>query len=260
MSKSDSVEAEEVTLRDVTDGKVGYRARLTQIARNGLPHLNAEGTDGTDNVQALTRRRRDLVQYRACTALGWSREQILEETGWSLQRLQALEQITKDEDRRIWNQVDPVNIYADYREQQLLCAHELEDLAVVFRNGKQFSALVSAIKARSEVFDKIIKIGQELGLIKRAAREVNLRGSVDVRSLSIAELRVHLSKEVSGLRRMLEPPKSVGGVAGVVLQRVLTQKSGGNIADEAPQAAQEPAEPVKGTAGPRVKRLASSEP
>jgi hypothetical protein len=175
----------------------------------------------------------------------------------------AVEQIVREEDRRIWGQVDPVAVFAEYREQQLLCAKELEDLATSFRDSRQFSALVGAVKARSDLLDKIIKVGQELGLIKRAAREISVHGAVDVRSLSVSELRVHLEKEVSGLRKLLAPPPDVSGAPGVVLRRVLTGRSqevGGNIANEAPPTAQEPANPAPRASGPRVKRLAPDEP
>lgn len=255
--------SEEATLRDVLEGRAGNRARTLRVAREGLPHLNAEGTNGVDNLQALNKRRRDVVQYRACVALAWTREQILEETGWPLQRLMATEQVVREEDRRIWGQVDPVAIFAEYREQQLLCAKELEDIAASFKDSKQFSALVGAVKAKSDLLDKIIKVGQELGLVKRAAREINVHGAVDVRTLSVSELRIHLEKEVSGLRKLLEPPPAVNGAAGVVLRRVLTGRSQevrDNIAPEAPQPAQEPAEKAPGSSGPRVKRLAPPEP
>jgi hypothetical protein len=241
--------ADESTLKDVTEGRAGHRARLLRVAREGLPHFDGEGVDASENAQAVGRKRRDIVQYRACVALGWGREQIMEETGWSHQHLMAAEQFVKDEDRKIWGQADPVGIFSEYREQQLLCAKELEDLAIVFRNGRQFSALVGAVKARSEILDKVVKAGQELGLIKRAAREISLHGSVDVRSLSISELRVHLQKEVSGLRKILDPPNQLEGTAGVVLNRILGAK-----AEPAPK----PAKPT--VPAPRVKQLAPEKP
>jgi len=226
---------------------VPARARALRVAREGFTGLAAN--------QEINDRKLSLARYRACKALLWPREQILEETGWSLQYLMSVERVAREEDReQLQSGADPVDIFAEYREAQLLAARELEDLAQIFRNSKQFSALVGAVKARSEILDKIIKTGQELGLIKRAAKEVHVRGKVDYEKLSIKELRVTLRREVDSMQRMIRgtPGERLPGPAAAVLRRVLpavTEPPAGEVVEVPPE---EPAAPPR---GPRVKKL-----
>ncbi len=58
------------------------------------------------------------------------------------------------------------DVYTDYRFAQARNAHDLTDMIERFKETKQGTALVSAIKLRSEISDKLIKVGQEFGIIK----------------------------------------------------------------------------------------------
>lgn len=204
----------------------GARAETKELARRGPPVLEPRADVGE--------RRRQMAQYRACVALMWSREKILEETGWSTNLLLAVEKHVEEDDRRLHSDVDPRTLFAEYKLQQLQAARELENLAETFRALRQYTALVAAVKTRSDILDRIVKTGQELGVVKRAAREVTLTGRVDFASMSVEELRIHLVRERGEVERLLEPAPAVRGVAGAVLARVL----------------------ARGGAGPRVRRLA----
>jgi len=229
-----------VSLEQIERKVAGARARALRIAREGLPPLpeNAE----------IRERKKEIAQYRAGVSLLWDRERILQETGWSLQKFMAVERSVADEDRRLTEEVDPRLVFSEYKLRQLQAAQELEDLAQVFRHSRQFSALVSAVKTRAEILDKIIKFGQDLGVIKRAAREVNVNAQVDFRSMSVTELRVHLRQEVAELETLLGAPARANPTANAVLSRVL---KGGR---EEPPALPPATEKKK---APRVKKLAS---
>jgi len=205
------MEINEDELKLIEMDATGSRARTKRIARKGLPELQ-------DNAR-IEKRKRDAAQYRAGVALLWDRERILQETGWSLQRLMTVERYVNDEDKHLASDLDPRILWSKYRLRQLQAASELEDLIEIFKTSRQYNALVSAVKARSEVLDKIIKTGQELGVISRAAREVNLRSQIDVRSMSVSELRVHLRQEVEELSRLVSPPTEFAGPAGAILKR-----------------------------------------
>lgn len=249
--------AEARKLNDEGDEEVqltSSRDRHLRVARSGYP-----------NAVRLSIKEKSLLisQYRACVALLWTREQILEETGWSLQQLMGIEKAADEEDERTWARgADPVSIFSEYRERQLMAARELEDLALAFRAGGQFSALVTAIKARSDILDKVIKCGQDLGLIKRSPREIRFRGKVDIKAMNVQELRVLLGREIRQLHKLIDPHRSnvVEGTAGVVLQRIL--RSGEGESSPKPPTAEEPKEAKEEVEKPRsrVKRLAPGSP
>lgn len=248
MPRRDDEAEEEVSLSLIELDRAGARARTRRIAREGLPELPANAE--------VSERKKEAAQFRAGLAMMWDRERILQETGWSLQKFLAVERWCKEEDERLARALDPAAVWSEYRLQQLQAARELEDLAEIFRRSKQFSALVGAVKARSEILDKIVKTGQDLGLIKRAAREVNITGEVDFTSMSVQELRVHLHREVRGLQDLLTPPIDISsGPAGRVLERVLAPPG-----EPAPETPPEGQGEVKPRPGRRVKRLAGKKP
>jgi hypothetical protein len=239
MSRNDNQFPEDVSLDTLTEGRAGARARALQVARQGLPHH-----------RDLSERRKELAQYRAAISLLWDRERILLETGWSLQKLMAVENMARDEAKRVVDEIDPRVIYEQYRTQQLQACAELENLAEAFKKSSQHNALVAAVKARSEILDRIVKMGQELGLIKRAAHEVEIHAKVDLRQLSIAELRVQLAKEVRDLKSLLEPPR-LDGVADTVAQRVLAPPTPAAVAAPKESAREKP---VTAARAPRVRK------
>lgn len=201
------------TLEDLRT--TGARARAKRIARHGLPEF-------AENAR-INKYRQAAAQYRACVALVLSREEILQETGWSLQWLMTIENYVEKEDKELYERKDPRLVFAEYRQRQLQCARELEDLTEIYRRSKQYSAMVNAVKARSDIIDRIFKTGQDLGIIEKKAKKIEIDGKVglDVTSLSVEELRVHVSTEVRELADLLNlPPAPDSTPAGAVLRRL----------------------------------------
>lgn len=206
-------EDERISLEAIETAKAGSRARSKRIARIGIRGLRKN--------QEINQKRKDAIQYRACRALLWERERILLETGWSLQWFMSIEKYVTDEDRQLWSETDSRSIFASYREQQLQIATELEDLSEIFRGSKQFSALVSSLRTRADVLDRIIKTGQELGVIHKTPKQIEVSGNVDVTQLNAVELRAHIVHQVEEINRLLVPED--GGAnhpAGAVMKQL----------------------------------------
>ena len=241
-----------VSLELIEKSRAGARARSKSIARRGLPL-------GKKN-QELSAKNRDAAQYRACRALLWNRERILHETGWSLQWLMSIEKYVADEDRRIWSETDARTLFASYREQQLQIAGELEDLAEIFRGSKQYSSLVSSLRTRADVLDRIVKTGQELGVITRTAKQVELNASVDITQLDVRELRVHIEQQLSEVHSLLGSPGSVlgeSGAATAVMKRLERSFSRVDVEEDPPESPAAPSRAKPGVRRIRRKRLAS---
>lgn len=240
---------DEVSLESIETAKAGARARAKRIARIGVRGLRKN--------QELNQKKKDAIQYRACRALLWERERILLETGWSLQWFMSIEKYVGDEDRRLWSETDSRSIFASYREQQLQIAGELEDLSEIFRGSKQFSALVSALRTRADVLDRIVKIGQELGVIHKTAKQLEVSGTVDVTQLNVTELRVHITKQVEEINRLLVPVD--GGTAhpaNAVMRRLEASFSG---EEKVIEAKVDGSEKKKTGREPRRRRLATAD-
>lgn len=242
MTKKSEAE-QEVSLELIEKAKAGARARQKSIARRGLPI-------GRKN-QELSAKNRDAAQYRACRALLWNRERILHETGWSLQWLMSIEKYVADEDRRVWSETDARNLFAAYRDQQLQIAAELEDLSEIFRSSRQYNALVASLRTRADVLDRIVKTGQELGVVTRSAKQVEVSGQVDITQLDVKELRIHIEHQLSEVRALLGSTDAQlgSGSASAVMKRLESQFTG------KPAVIEVEAEPVPSRRKPGVKRI-----
>jgi len=95
-------------------------------------------------------------------------------------------------------------IYAQYVIQQAGCIRDLTEMSKKFDSKKHYTALVSAVKARSDIYDKVIKVGQDFGLIERKAERRELAVGVVVAKLGDEELRATIAHELLKLEELMQ--------------------------------------------------------
>ena len=101
-------------------------------------------------------------------------------------------------------QRSPEQVYLEYLIHNRSCMAMLDDAIGRFRLDRSaHNAIVGAIRARSELFDKTIKFGQELGLIKKMPEEKRIIAGVLVTQLSDEELRNAIASQVASMERMV---------------------------------------------------------
>jgi len=131
-------------------------------------------------------------------------EMGLESGEWEELKREAL----VEEGRRLASR-SKEEVYAQYVLAQSAC---VRDLLVVgskdLKPNASKAAWVSAIKARSEIFDRVIRMGQELGLIEKREVEGGKGTSVNVgvvlSGLSDGELRGEVVRELGNLNKIVE--------------------------------------------------------
>ena len=94
-------------------------------------------------------------------------------------------------------------LYAEYVLNQSSCVKDLTNLSKDFKKSKNYSAMVSAVRARSEIYDKIIKTGQDFGIIEKKAERTEHLIGVMIGKLSDDELRQTIVGELSNLQNMM---------------------------------------------------------
>lgn len=94
-------------------------------------------------------------------------------------------------------------IYAEYVFQQAACVRDLTDAAVAADTKRDIKALISAIKARSDIYDKIIKTGQDFGIIEKKAERREIALGVVLANLSDEDLRARISGELTGITDLM---------------------------------------------------------
>jgi hypothetical protein len=99
------------------------------------------------------------------------------------------------------------HVYANYVLEQCKCIRDLNRIMSQFETNRQPSAFVSAVKARSEIQDKIIKYGQELGIIKTS--KGGGLADINLTEMSNKELQALLTRELTQLDSMAKKYQNV---------------------------------------------------
>jgi len=95
-------------------------------------------------------------------------------------------------------------VFVEYLFQQSACIRDLTDLANEAYKKQHLQAQVSAVKGRSEIYDKIIKMGQDFGIIdKKPVRTESMLGVV-VADLTDEDLKKRVASELGSLRGLME--------------------------------------------------------
>ena len=94
-------------------------------------------------------------------------------------------------------------IYAEYVLQQAACIRDLTGLAATAHGKKDARALIAAVTARSNIYDKIIKTGQDFGIIEKKAERREIALGVVLANLSDEDLRGRISGELTGIKDLM---------------------------------------------------------
>lgn len=65
---------------------------------------------------------------------------------------------------------NPAKLYLHYKLRQERFIEELEDLREELKGTNQANAILGSIRAKSDIVDKVLKAGQDLGVLPRAAQ------------------------------------------------------------------------------------------
>jgi hypothetical protein len=143
-------------------------------------------------------KRYDLAVLRAFVADGTHMDAIVDVTGWSLAKVRRLQsELFSDEERsRVGRRSEDVWVEYALRTEDHIAA--LDDVIEQFRGSSQGSALVGAIKAKQDLLDRVIKLGQELGFVKREPqRSIHI-----LANMSDPELRKRLQDRLNAFREL----------------------------------------------------------
>lgn len=176
--------------------------------------------------------REAIAELLSYLASGYDDSEARVELGLDPEQYAALKREMYSQQAEYYRTRSTEEMYSDYVIEQRACINELDKIVARFVDDKQSSAAVGAIRARSDIVDKIVKLGQDVGLIEKEPERKVIFGGVAIASLSDAQLRraiVGEVKELDGLiaafgdgmsimdmdpgplHRMLPEPKKASG-------------------------------------------------
>lgn len=99
------------------------------------------------------------------------------------------------------------DVYLEYQWAQAKCLADLEGMITSIQgetDSKQQNALVGAIKAKSDIIDKVLKTGQDMGVINREPeRKINIHGHAVI-NMTNTDLRKAITQEMQGLSKVID--------------------------------------------------------
>jgi len=99
---------------------------------------------------------------------------------------------------------EEIDEYLDYTWQQTECIRQLDDLIENWKDSRHQAMIVTAIRVKSEIIDKIFKRGQEIGIL-RGTREERAK----LASMSAKELMQALERELMSFKAMVEKSAAI---------------------------------------------------
>lgn len=93
--------------------------------------------------------------------------------------------------------------YIQYCLAQMGCIKDLTDLLAEAKKQNNSNAGVGAIRARSDIYDKLIKTGQEFGILEKKPEEKRIVAGVIVAQLSNDQLKQAITSAIGSLNDMV---------------------------------------------------------
>jgi len=213
---------EERQVREVQPDR--KRSRIIKVPKRQVPL-------GAKDEKPFDRRKRMRIEeelLRACLAEGMTREDIMAVMDIRDDQLVAIEKrlLANDGQKRLT--MSTAHLYYVYCLQQEQCLRDLDffvdesyqSIANWNKAAKLYGspgvarkvlgaapnnqAAILAIKAKSEILDRTIKMGQDMGIIQKRAKEIRVSGDINLAALPTEQLRHVLQKKLSQFDQLVE--------------------------------------------------------
>ena len=145
-----------------------------------------------------------VAELKAHLSTGMSEIQIAEEMGLDAPEYNELKREMYNADKLEMAGKNSEEVFIDYRLRQEGCIKDLETMVKEFTKSKQYNAMVGAIKAKSDIIDRIVARGQEFGVLEKVPEKKQIVAGVLVAGLSNEEIRARVAKQTVGMSEMLK--------------------------------------------------------
>lgn len=158
-----------------------------------------------------------FAKFRAYVSDGMEPDEIARKLGFAFEAYEAfVAKFYEAESQGIRDRTTE-QVYVDYCLAQTRNINDLTRILDEFKDTKQHAAMVAAIRERSNIYDKIISRGQELGFVEKKP-ERKLVAGVIVAQLTDRQLRAAITEELGGLEALVS---SFGGASPEDVSRIV---------------------------------------
>jgi len=168
----------------------------TSSARAIVQSLQGKGKRTPAEVKIL------VALFMIHLAQGKSDVQIIEEMG--LQGIKEYNQLKAwmyEQEVPANTNMPPEQLFIDYKLAQDGCIKALNDVIELFKETRQGNALVGAVRAKSDLLDKIVKRGNELGVLEKGKgrHAPTIIGGIDISNMTEIDIAIRIKRELKEL-------------------------------------------------------------
>lgn len=148
---------------------------------------------------SATELRMKIAEIKSKLGTGMSDIQVAEEMGLPTKDYNALKRELYQQDKLEMSSKNSEEVFIDYRMRQEGCIKDLEKMIQTFSTTKQYNAMVGAVKAKSDIIDRIVARGQEFGVLEKVPEKKQIIAGVLVAGMTNDDLRARVAKEAIGM-------------------------------------------------------------
>lgn len=146
--------------------------------------------------------RRCMNRIRHMIGKNYDDAEIAEELNIRSDQVEFLKRRIYQLDKARFQSFDKYAVYTDYVAKSTQMVKELDEIKTKFRNRGQWAALVAAVKQKGEIYDKVIKLGQDFGFIDKKATEIKVEGEMTFSTMSEKDIRAEIESEVKKMHQL----------------------------------------------------------
>lgn len=163
-----------------------------------------------DHRKEIARERQLLADFAIGISRGQTRDEIISELGitsntYDILHTKYFTQAEKEQEGK-----SPLRIFSEYvtsQEELIRTLWKFTDNSSKDKEYRNAQAFVAAVRAQSDIRDRIIKTGQELGVIVKTPEKILVIDGADARDMDTAELRHQAIAKLRKVEKMLEESK-----------------------------------------------------
>lgn len=144
-----------------------------------------------------------VAQLLALYAEGCNDDEAVVLMGLSPMRFMKIKKALYDFEAERLAATPTEHTYVEYVLNQIGCIKDLTDLLKEAKKQNNSNAGVGAIRARSDIYDKIIRTGQEFGILEKKPEEKRVIAGILVAQLSNDQLRQAITGAIGNLNEMV---------------------------------------------------------
>jgi hypothetical protein len=163
-----------------------------------------------DHRKEIARERQLLADFAIGISRGQTRDEIISELGitsntYDILHTKYFTQVDKEQEGK-----SSLRIFSEYvtsQDELIRTLWKFTDSSSKDSEYRNAQAFVAAVRAQSDIRDRIIKMGQELGVIVRTPEKILVIDGADARDMDTNELRHQAIAKIRKVEKMLEESK-----------------------------------------------------